>query len=117
MQQSESFQKQLHEAEMREQATYRALEEKRRNYDALLVTQLADAATKERLQGEVGEWKSMECRRRRRRRSCRDCVKYKMIWTKRYAIWKFSIRSYYAKQDRYRAKLKRRRGVLRRWNR
>lgn len=55
MQQSASFQKQLQEAESREQATYRALEEKRKSYDALLVTQMADAATKERLQGEVGE--------------------------------------------------------------
>ena len=34
-------------------AVYRALEEKRKSYDALLVTQLADAAAKERLQGEV----------------------------------------------------------------
>ena len=55
MQQSASFQKQLQEAEAREQATYRALEEKRKSYDAVLVTQMADAATKERLQGEVGE--------------------------------------------------------------
>ena len=55
MQQSASFQKQLQEAEAREQATYRALGEKRKSYDALLGTQMADAATKERLQGEVGE--------------------------------------------------------------
>ena len=45
MQQSASFQKQLQEAEAREQATYRALEEKRKSYDALLVTQMADAAS------------------------------------------------------------------------
>ena len=49
----ETYQKQIKEAEERERETYQLLEEKRKAYDSLLVEQIANRASVERLTSEV----------------------------------------------------------------
>lgn len=48
----EALQKQLKETQERESETYKALEEKKKQYDQLLVEQLTDRGVKERLESE-----------------------------------------------------------------
>ena len=91
--QVESYQKQLHESELREQATYKELEETRKNYDALLVTQLSDSSTKERLQSEVSLVLHIKNSQTHKDWSCNDSVKSRKIWIRKSMTWKCSTQS------------------------